>query len=172
MEPDHPGAVLHRRGKPVDELLGRERRELAVEAQHDRVVDPGGADQSKLLLKGSDRGRTVCGVEDTTRVWLERDQRGLAFDLRGTANRVPDYVEMAEVDPIEAADRQRHRSDWRSGKSEMDLQLSTFFGTKVRRSGSVCPSAISRPPPSCARTGPGPAPWSTRPGLPSRPDAA
>src|SRR5882672_7914977 len=42
---DHPTAQVHHRGQPLDELLRRERSELAVEPQHDRVPYAGGLDQ-------------------------------------------------------------------------------------------------------------------------------
>src|SRR5207249_1885170 len=72
-----------------------------------------------------------------------------------------DHVEVAEVDAVVAAHGESHRPDGSGGQAEMDLQLNTFSGTNVRRSGSVWPSATSRPPASCARTGPGPHPQRT-----------
>jgi hypothetical protein len=59
---------------------------------------------------------------------------------------VPDHVDMTQVHPVEAADRQRRGPNRTRGQSKVDLQLSTFSGTNVRRSGSACPSATRRPP--------------------------
>ena len=53
------------------------------------------------------------------------------------AHGVADHVDVAEMDPVEAADCQRHRSDRTGGQSQMNLQLSTFSGTNVLRNGSA-----------------------------------
>ena len=76
---------------------------------------------------------------------LERDERRLAARLRRSAHRVADHVEVSEVDAVIAPDGERDRPYLAGGKPEVNLQLSTFSGTKVRRSGSVWPSAMSRP---------------------------
>jgi hypothetical protein len=44
---------------------------------------------------------------------------------------------VAEVHTVEAADGEGDRADRARGQPEMYFQLSTFSGTKVRRSGSV-----------------------------------
>ena len=81
VEADHPLADLHRDAQPIDEFLGRQRRQLPVEAKHDRVLDARLFDQGKLLLQGGDRLRAVRGIEHASGMWLERDQRGHAFHL-------------------------------------------------------------------------------------------
>src|SRR5712692_8191949 len=168
VEPDHPPAHVHHRGELVDELLWRQGRQGSIESQHDRVLDPSRLDQRELLLQGGDRLRAVGGVEQTSRVWLERDQGRLGFFVRGPCHSLPDHLGMAEMHAVEAADRERNAADRARGQPEMYLQLSTFSGTNVRRSGSVWPSATSRPAESWARTRPGPGSGSTRTARPWR----
>jgi hypothetical protein len=55
---------------------------------------------------------------------------------------------MTDVNAVEAADGEGHRSDRARGEPKMYFQDSTFSGTKVRRSGSAWPRATSRPPAS------------------------
>src|SRR5258706_12119660 len=68
---DYPAPQLHHGRQPVDELLRRQGGELAVEAQHDRVLDARPLEQRKLFLQGGDRLRAVGRVQDAPRVWLE-----------------------------------------------------------------------------------------------------
>src|SRR5260370_32445364 len=133
-----------------------------MEPQHDCVADAGLADQGELLLKRGDRLRAVGRVEDAARMGLERDQRGFVLHLGRCAHGVADHVEMTEVHSVEAADGKRHTSDRTRRQPEMNLQLNTFSGTKVRRSGSVCPRATSLPCASWARVSPGAGSGSTR----------
>ena len=68
---------------------------------------------------------------------LERDQRRSSLEFGRRANGMADHIDVAEVNPVEAADGQRHGPDRSCGKSQVDLQRSTFSGTNVLRSGSV-----------------------------------
>src|SRR5437764_12946682 len=52
VEPDDPGLDVHHRDQAVDELLWRQRGQLAVETQHDRVLNPGGIDEAELFAQG------------------------------------------------------------------------------------------------------------------------
>jgi hypothetical protein len=61
---------------------------------------------------------------------------------------VLDDVDVTQVHPVEASDRKRHRPNRARREPEMYLQVSTFSGTNVRRSGSAWPSATRRPPES------------------------
>src|SRR5260370_32273806 len=139
-----------------------------MEPQHDCVADAGLADQGELLLKRGDRLRAVGRVEDAARMGLERDQHGFVLHLGRRAYGVADHVEMTEMHSVEAADGKGHTSDRTCRKPEMNLQLNTFSGTKVRRSGSVCPRATSLPCASWARTSPGAGSGSTRTERPCR----
>jgi hypothetical protein len=47
------------------------------------------------------------------------------------------HVDVTEMDPVEAADRERNGPDRTGRKTQMDLQLSTFSGTNVLRNGSA-----------------------------------
>src|SRR5438270_5388642 len=165
---DHPAPDVHRRGQTLDELMRRQRRELAIEAKHDRVLDAGFLDQRELFLQRRDRLRAVGRVENAARMRFEGDERRSSLQLRPGPHRVFDHVEVAEMHSVEAANRQRHPADRTCWQSKMDLQLSTFSGTKVRRRGSVWPSAMSRPSASCARTSPGPGSGRTRTARPWR----
>jgi len=78
-------------------------------------------------------------------VWLECHEGGHGVLGGSPVLQVPDNVDVAEVHAIEAADRQHDGTDRFRRQTDVDLQLSTFSGTKVRRSGSVWPSATSRP---------------------------
>src|SRR5450759_4959531 len=77
---DDPGPQLHHRREPVDELLWRERGQLTVEAQDDRMRDARRLDQRELFLERRDRLRAVGGVQDAPWMRLERDQRRLRID--------------------------------------------------------------------------------------------
>src|SRR5579872_244274 len=130
------------------------------------MVDAGGLDELELFVERGDGGRAVRGVEHAARMRLERDERGLAARLSRAGDGVPDDVEVAEVHAVVAADREGDRPYVIGRKPEMCLQLRTFSGTKVRRNGSVWPSATRRPWESCARTRPGAGSGSTRTGRP------
>ena len=83
---------------------------------------------------------------------LERDERGLSAGLARGGDGVLDNVAVPAMHAVEAADGQSDRTNVARREPEMDLQLSTFSGTKVLRSGSVWPSATSFPSQSWART--------------------
>ena len=70
-------------------------------------------------------------------MWLERDQRGHTFQLCCGPHRMAHYVDVAEMNTVEAADRERNGPDRTGRKTQMDLQLSTFSGTNVLRNGSA-----------------------------------
>ena len=76
---------------------------------------------------------------------LERDEGRLCANLVSRVNRVTDDVQVTAVHAVEAADGERDRADVGGRESEVDPQVNTFSGTNVRRSGSVWPSATSRP---------------------------
>ena len=68
---------------------------------------------------------------------LERDQRRLCvFGPRRLGQALEDLL-VAKVDAVEAADGDGDTADGAGGQAQVGLQLSTFSGTKVRRSGSV-----------------------------------
>src|SRR5206468_3283232 len=139
-----------------------------IEADDNRVVDAALAYQRELLLEGRDRRRAVRRVEHTTRMRLEGDEGRSCVELARRVDRIVDDIGVAEMDPIEAANCQRDGPDRIRRETDMDLQLSTFSGTNVRRSGSVCPRATRRPSVSCARRGPGPGSGTTRTARPCR----
>src|SRR5229473_2549071 len=168
VEPDHPPPHVHHRGELVDEFLGRQRGQCTIESQHDRVLDAVCLDQRQLLLQSGDRLRAVGGVEQAARVWFERDQGRLRLLAGGRSHRLIDHLGMAEMDAVETADGERNGADRARWQPEVNLQLRTFSGTKVRRSGSVWPSATRRPVKSWARMGPGPGSGSTRTARPWR----
>jgi hypothetical protein len=70
-------------------------------------------------------------------VWLEgNERRRCPIRGRGVLE-VPDNLEVAEMNAVKAADRQRDGTDWFRRKPYVDLQCSTFSGTNVLRRGSV-----------------------------------
>src|SRR5438309_2633336 len=91
VEPDDPGLDVHDGRQPVDELLWRQRRQLAVETQHDSMLNAGGLDEAKLLAQRRDRRRAVGRIEDAARVWLECDEGGLSMVGGGGVLQVPDH---------------------------------------------------------------------------------
>src|SRR6267143_1118779 len=119
-------------------------------------------DHCQLLLQRGYRLGAISRVENASRVWLEGDQARLRFLVLGRRHRPPDHIHMAEMHAVEASDGQSSGADRARGEPEMNLQLRTFSGTKVRRRGSVWPRATSRPTASCARIGPGPGSGKTR----------
>ena len=119
---NHPAPQLHHLRKPVDELLWRERRQLAVESQHDGVLDARGLDERELFLKRRDRLRAVGGVQDAAWMWLEGDERRRGTVLLGGFDYMTDHIDVTEMYPIEAADRQRHGPDRPRGQSQVDFQ--------------------------------------------------
>jgi hypothetical protein len=70
-------------------------------------------------------------------VGLERDERGGRPLGEGEVFESPDDLEVTKVDTVVAPYSQRDRPDRLGRKSDMNFQLRTFSGTKVRRSGSV-----------------------------------
>src|ERR1700682_372712 len=122
VEADHPAPKVHHRREPIDELLRRERRQLAIESHHDGVLYARRLDQRELFLQGCDRLRAVGGVEDGARMWFEGDERRLGAVRLCGSDHMLDHVDVPEVDAIEASDRERHSPDRARGKSEMDLQ--------------------------------------------------
>src|SRR5712691_12812150 len=132
------------------------------------MLDPVRLDQRQLLLQRGDRLRAVGRVEHAAWVRLECDQGRLGVFFSGRLDGVTDHLCVAEMHAVEAADGNDDRADRARGQPEMHFQVRTFSGTKVRRSGSVCPRATRRPPESWARTGPGPGSGSTRTERPCR----
>src|SRR2546427_805733 len=82
----------------------------------------------------SSRPSIVYGGTTSTS-WLLLRRRG--FDLGRGAHRLADHVDMAKMDSVKAAHRQRHGPDRAGRQPQVNLQLSTFSGTNVLRSGSV-----------------------------------
>ena len=119
---DHPAPKVHHRCEPVDEFLRRQRRQLAIETQHDGVLDAGSLDERELFLKRRDGLRAVRGIQDAARVRFEGDQCRLRLIHLGGGDNMAEHVDVAEVHAVEAADSQCHWPNGARGKSEMDLQ--------------------------------------------------
>ena len=68
---------------------------------------------------------------------LEGDEGRLAAGFLCTSNGMSNDIEVSEVHAVVAADCQCDGPDWNCREAEVRLQLRTFSGTKVRRSGSV-----------------------------------
>ena len=162
VEADDPVLDVHPRAEHFDELLRPKARERPIESEHDGVLHARRLEQRQLLLQRGDRLRAVGRVQHAARMWLESDESGSGARLRSGRDCAADDVGMAEMHAVEAADGDGDRTDVADRQPEVCLQDNTFSGTKVRRSGSVWPSAISLPPASCARSRPGPGSGSTR----------
>src|SRR5205807_6816529 len=169
VEADDPMLDVHARPEQFDELLRAKARERPIEAEDDRVLHASGLQQRQLLLQRGDRLRAVGRVEHAARVRLERDERGCGSGLGRGRDGAADDFGMAKVDAVEAADCDGDPTDVADGQPQVCLETprnrrlrrdcagtpwsqdNTFAGTNVRRSGSVWPCAINRPPASCAR---------------------
>src|ERR1700682_4594702 len=104
--------------------------------------------ERQLLLQGRDRLRAVGGVEDTPRMRLEGDEGRLRAICLGRGAGATDDINGTKMHAVEAADGDGRGSDRARREPQMDLQVSTFSGTNVLRSGSRWPSATRRPPAS------------------------
>src|SRR5205823_5038368 len=156
VESDHPALELHHRAQAPDELVRGERGQATVEPQHDGVLDAGRLDQRQLLLECGDGLGAVRRIQHAARVRLEGDQGGRGTAFSGRRDGALEHVKVAHMHAVVAADGDGDRTDRAFGKPKVSLQLNTFSGTNVRRSGSVWPSATRRPPESWARSWPGP----------------
>jgi hypothetical protein len=67
---------------------------------------------------------------------LEGDKGRLCAICLGGGDGATDDIDMTEMHAVKAADGDGRGSDGARREPHMDLQVSTFSGTKVRRSGS------------------------------------
>jgi hypothetical protein len=88
-----------------DELLGGNGRELLVEPQHERRIEPGAGEQVDLLLDADHLFRAVLRRNRRERVAVEGDRDGARVGLDGIEQHVVDDRAVTGVHPVELADR-------------------------------------------------------------------
>ena len=91
----------------IDELFGRQMRELGREGQHRDGVDPGRLEELELALGPRQQARGSFGTKRYQRVAISRNDHRVAATGLGFGDRARDQGAMAEVHAIERADRDR-----------------------------------------------------------------
>src|SRR5262249_28768351 len=87
------------------EVLGLGQREVAGERDDEERPDAESLDRLLLLAKRLDPARGVVRAEHRQRMRLEGDRDGWARDVPGALRAVLEDAPVAEVDPVEVADR-------------------------------------------------------------------
>ena len=89
----------------LHEIPGRQARELLVEVQHQRRIDPGLGEQLQLLMHPDEQRRADLGPEHAERIPVERHGDHARAGRRGIHLRLLDERAVSGVHAVELADR-------------------------------------------------------------------
>ncbi len=90
-------------------MLGSQRFELLVEAQHDQYVDAGGLDQPQPLAGGRQVHPFDLGPQHQRRMRVKRNRRAATADRVRALDYLFEQVAVPEMHAVELADRQDDR---------------------------------------------------------------
>ena len=100
-----------------DEVLRGQRREVAVEMEHDHRVCAGLGEQAFALVERGQAEGGCIGAEMADRVGIEgRDERGATLGLC-PGDRAPDHRLVAEMESVEIAERDDSAGKMRGDRS-------------------------------------------------------
>ena len=112
--PDHDGANAQRiHQHALDELAGGQVRQLLVETQHERRVDPGFSEQLHLLVHADQVFGAQFRAQQGERVAVERDRHDARIAGRGIHASPVEHGTVPRVHAVELADRDNRRAEVR-----------------------------------------------------------
>jgi hypothetical protein len=126
-----------------DEFLRPKHRQLACELEHTDVLDAQILDQLLLLFAIRQLCNIAVGVQHKVRYRIEGDGHALAAEGPGARHHLPEELLVAQMDPIERADRRYN--PWpsvvehiQSRKASLDLQRPASHAKRAAK----CPSKV------------------------------